>query len=167
MKIRAETGADHSALRVLNQTAFDSSAEANLVDALRAQATPCISLVADDAGEVVGHIMFSPATLSAAAGMPVMGLGPMAVLPQRQGQGIGSALLRAGLEHCRELGYEAVFVLGHAHFYPRFGFVAAREFGITSIYDVPDDVFMALELSPGSLAAKAGKMFYHPAFDTL
>ena len=91
----------------------------------------------------------------------------MAVIPERQREGVGSELLHAGLERCRHLGCQAVFVLGHPGFYARFGFVPASRFGITSAYDVPDDVFMALELEPRTLAGKAGKMHYHPAFDRL
>lgn len=167
MNIRAETSEDHAAIDAVNRAAFESGEEADLVVALRQQADPCISLVAETDGEVIGHIMFSPATLSADAEIRVMGLGPMAVTPQRQREGIGSALVRAGLEACRQLGYEAVFVLGHAQFYPRFGFQPASGYDISSTYDVPDDVFMALELEPGALSGKAGTMRYHRTFDGL
>ncbi|MCP4391408.1 MAG: N-acetyltransferase [Gammaproteobacteria bacterium] len=167
MKIRTETSEDHAAVDAVNRAAFESGEEADLVEVLRQQADPCISLVAEANGDVVGHIMFSPATLSADPETRVMGLGPMAVIPQLQRQGFGSALVRAGLEACRRLGYEAVFVLGHAQYYPRFGFLPASGYGISSTYDVPDDVFMALELEPGALLRKAGKMHYHRAFDAL
>lgn len=167
MKIRAESGNDHQVVHALNLAAFETPAEANLVEALRLQADPCVSLVAEDAGEIIGHILFSPATLSADQDLFVMGLGPMAVSPGRQREGVGSALLRAGLERCRQLGCQAVFVLGHPRYYPRFGFVPASRFDIVSVYDVPDDVFMALELEPGALAGKAGTMHYHHAFDGL
>jgi len=167
MKIRAEVERDREAVYALHRAAFESDAEADLVNALRLQADPHISLVAEEAGEIVGHVMFSPAALSADSEIRVAGLGPMAVSPGRQRQGIGSELLRAGLTACKKLGYQAVFVLGHPQYYPRFGFVPASRYGIRSIYDVPDEVFMALELTPAALTDKAGKMRYHPAFDGL
>ncbi len=167
MKIRTEVELDRNAIYALNRAAFESDAEADLVEALRLQADPHISLVAEEAGEIIGHIMFSPATLSSDSEIPVIGLGPMAVLPGRQHQGIGSALVQAGLEACKKLGYQAVFVLGHPQYYPRFGFVLASRYDISSVYDVPDEVFMAFELVPGALVGKAGEMHYHPAFEGL
>ena len=164
MEIRAEVEADRAAVRALNRAAFDSDAGADLVDALRKQADPCISLVAEEAGKIAGHIMFSPALVAADTNLRAMALGPMAVLPARQGKGIGTALVKAGLEQCQLAGCVAVFVLGHARYYPRFGFVPASRFGISSVYNVPDEVFMALELDPGALTDKAGKMHYHSAF---
>ena len=89
----------------------------------------------------------------------------MAVVPDRQRHGVGSALAEAGIAACREDGYEAVIVLGHPDYYPRFGFVPASRFGLRSEYDVPDDVFMALELTPGALHGRGpGTIRYHPAF---
>jgi len=167
MQIRAQSADDSSAVWQVNKAVFPTPAEAGLVERLRAEADPVVSLVADDDGAIIGHILFSPVRLSADPGFPAMGLAPMAVLPGRQGQGIGSALLRIGLDECSKLGCRAVFVLGHADYYPRFGFVPASRFGITSQYEVPDEVFMALELEPGALAGKAGGMHYHAAFDAL
>ena len=165
MQIRAEKNRDKAAVQALNRAAFGSNAEADLVDALRAQANPVISLVAVDDGAVIGHIMFSPATLSADPDARAIALGPMAVAPERQRQGIGSALVRAGLDECRRLGFQSVFVLGHPQYYPRFGFLPASRFAIASQYDVPDEVFMAMELEPGALSGRAGVMHYHKAFD--
>ena len=93
-----------------------------------------------------------------------MGLAPMAVAPDRQRSGVGSALVRAGLEACRERGASAVVVLGHAEYYTRFGFAPASRFGIASEYDVPDDVFLIVELEPGRLASASGTIRYHAAF---
>lgn len=167
MLIRAETETDWHAVYDVNAAAFATPAEAILVDALRAQARPVVSLVAEDDGEIVGHIMFSPVSLSAHPELEVMGLGPMAVAPRQQRQGIGSALVRAGLEQCRQQGFIAVVVLGHAGYYPRFGFSPASQFGITSDYDVPDEVFMAIELQTGALSGKHGRVKYHPAFNNV
>jgi len=167
VRIRAQSTDDDSAVWQVNKSAFPTPAEAGLVERLRAEADPVVSLVAEDDGAIVGHILFSPATLAADSNFIAFALGPMAVLPGRQRQGIGSALVRAGLDACAGLGGRAVFVLGHPDYYPRFGFLPASRFGIVSQFEVPDDVFMALELEPGALAGKAGSMRYHAAFDAL
>ena len=164
MRVRAEVPADLDAVRELNRAAFGGPDEARIVDAIRGAVSPIVSLVADDHGTVVGHILFSPVTLTSASHLPVMGLAPMAVLPAHQRQGIGSALVRAGLDACRALGAVGVVVVGHAAYYPRFGFVAASRFGLGCEYDVPDDVFMAVELAAGALAGHAGTVRYHAAF---
>jgi len=167
MHIRPERGADTPGIRTVNLTAFETPTEADLVDVLREQAEPIVSLVADDDNAIVGHILFSPVTLTAHPGLRIMGLAPMAVVPARQRQGIGSALIREGLEHCRRLGFGAVIVLGHAEYYPHFGFAPASRFGLGCEYDVPDEVFMALELYQGILQGKSGTIRYHPAFATV
>ena len=164
MQIRFETTTDIRVVHALNRAAFATRAEADLVDALRASAQPIVSLVADDAGTIVGHILFSPVTLTGHQNLRIMGLAPMAVDPARQRQGIGSALVRDGLDCCRQIGSAAVVVLGHAAFYPRFGFVPASRFGIACEYQVPDEVFMAMELEPGILVDRRGVIRYHAAF---
>lgn len=170
IRIRRERADDLGGVREVNLSAFETDLEANIVDALRAQASPLVSLVAvgkdvDHADEIVmGHILFSPVTLSSQPELPIMGLAPMAVIPARQRQGVGSDLVRAGIDACRDAGCVAVVVLGHADYYPRFGFVPASRFGLVSEYDVPDDVFMAMELTAGVLRGNAGTIRYHPAF---
>lgn len=164
--VRPETQKDRLAVHALNVSAFGGPGEARLVDELRAQAQPVISLVAEENGAIVGHIMFSPVSLESHPGL-LMGLAPMAVAPQRQRAGIGSALVRGGLEQCKELGASVAVVLGHPKFYPRFGFSPAASFGIASEYDVPEEAFMALELRPGALRGASGKVQYHPAFGNL
>lgn len=164
MRIRPEDPNDLAAVHAVNEAAFETSAEADLVDALRGKAQPLISLVAEVAGSIVGHILFSPVKLADESGHMLMGLGPMAVIPQHQRQGIGSALVREGLNRCAALGCDAVVVLGHPAYYPRFGFVPASRYGLSSEYDVPDDVFMIMELQPGSLRGISGEVSYDEAF---
>lgn len=167
MHIRDEEERDHAAVYALNAAAFETPAEARLVEALRARAHPVVSLVAEADGTVAGHILFSPVTVAEHPGSRIMGLAPMAVAPEHQRQGIGSSLVRAGLERCREIGFGAVVVLGHPGYYPRFGFQPASRFGLACPYDVPDDVFMATEIRPGYLHGVSGTAAYHPAFDEL
>lgn len=163
--VRSEEERDIEAVRAIHVAAFDTSAEADLVDVLRVRASPIVSLVAEDAdGAVVGHILFTPVTHAVVPDLMLMGLAPMAVAPDHQRGGVGSALIEAGVERCRELGAAAVIVLGHPEYYPRFGFEPATRFGIDSDYDVPDEVFMAMELESGSLSDKAGRVHYHEAF---
>ncbi len=122
--IRHETATDHEAIRHVNRTAFGQDAEARLVDVLRDGGYIRVSLVAEQAGRVVGHILFSdlPIITGAGAGtVPALALAPMVVLPELQNQGIGSALVQKGLDACRQHDHRIV-VLGHSHFYPRFGF---------------------------------------------
>jgi len=166
VRIRPESPIDVAAVHRINVKAFGSNVEADLVDALRREASPVISLVADDEGAVVGHVMFSPVSIDgeATGAPPLMGLAPVAVLPDRQRQGIGGALIREGLAACRLGRVAAVVLVGMPEYYPRFGFVPASRFGLRCAYDVPDDVFMAIELEPGTLAGRAGLVRYHPAF---
>lgn len=169
--VRDESEADWPTVRQINELAFERPNEASLVDALRAAAHPHVSLVAVENGEVVGHIFFSPVSIepedavsTIATTAMAMGLAPMAVLPRDQNRGIGSQLVREGLEACRRLGCEIVVVLGHPDYYPRFGFVPASRKGLRSEYDVPDEVFMAMELVPGALGGGRGVVKYHPEF---
>jgi putative acetyltransferase len=163
MHIRPETPSDDAAVRDINVAAFGRDTEARLVALLREQARPLVSLVAQEGRALVGHIMFSPVSLQGFTRL-MMGLAPMAVTPARQRQGIGSALVRAGLESCADIGAEAVVVLGHPDFYPRFGFLPAVRFGLGCEYDVPAEAFMAIELEPHALRGIAGTVSYHPAF---
>jgi putative acetyltransferase len=167
MRIRAEEPLDIEGIWAVNLAAFGRAAEADLVDALRDQAKPLISLVAEEDGAIFGHILFSPVTLDAHLEIRIMGLGPMAVVPARHRQGIGSGLARAGLDACKRLGVGAVVVVGHPTYYPRFGFTPASRFGLRCQYDVPDDAFMAMELNPDTLRYVAGTVKYHPAFDSV
>jgi putative acetyltransferase len=162
--IRDEQEADIPRVHELNSLAFEDETEANLVDALRETAQPVISLVATEDDTVVGHIMFTPVELSHSSSLTIIGLAPMAVTPDRQRCGIGSALVNEGLNRCTEMGAGAVVVLGHSAYYPRFGFVPASTMGIACEYDVPDEAFMVHELTPGYLAGATGTIKYHEAF---
>jgi len=164
MQIDKEREDDHAAVHALNAAAFETESEADLVDALRDQAEPLVSLVARERGEIVGHILLSPVRLANDSDGLIMGLAPMAVAEEMRGRGVGSALAQSGINACRELGAGAIVVLGHPDYYPRFGFRPASGFGLASEYDVPDDVFMALELVPGFLDGKQGTIKYHAAF---
>ena len=162
--IRPEQPADLAAIHLINDQAFGQPAEANLVDKLRANGKAVVSLVAVEDDQLVGHILFSEATIDA---VTIIGLAPLAVLPSYQKQGIGTWLTTAGIEACRVAGYTAMIVLGHPEYYPRFGFVPASRFGIKSEYDVRDEVFMALELQPGALANCSGVAKYQAEFNEL
>jgi putative acetyltransferase len=164
MRVRPEKRDDAVAIRRVNRSAFATPAEAKLVDALRARAKPLISLVAEKDKAVVGHILFSPVRLESKPQLRIMGLAPMAVQPEAQHSGIGSALVEAGLAQCREQDFDAVVVLGHPEYYPRFGFMPSTKFGFRSEYDVPENVFMAVELVKGALKGATGKATYHEAF---
>ena len=167
MIIRQERQGDVERIRDVNLAAFETSTEADLVDALRREATPLISVVAEDDADVIGHILFSPVTLASEPGLTLMGLAPMAVVPSKQRQGVGAALVREGLERCRELNVAAVVVLGHPQYYPRFGFVPAIRLSLRSEYDAPDDAFMVRELRDGALRGLLGTIRYHPVFGDL
>lgn len=164
LRIHPESAADQAAVRAVNIAAFETPAEADLVDALRTKAIQLVSLVAEVAGETAGHILFSPVSLAECPQVKLMGLGPMAVAPRHQRKGIGSSLVREGLSHCKQLGYQAVVVIGHAEYYPRFGFVPAAKFAIRSEFDVPENAFMIAELETGALQGKAGLIRYDEAF---
>ena len=164
MQIREEIPGDVDVIYEVNVLAFETTAEASLVDILRVSAKPCISQDAEDEGRVVGHIMFTPVTLTGYSELKIFGLAPMAVLPEYQHQGVGTALVKSGIEECLKHGSGAVVVLGHPDYYPRFGFRPSQDFSINSEYDVPAEVFMALELQPGYLSAASGTIKYHAAF---
>jgi putative acetyltransferase len=168
ISILHERPEDTNAIRFVLEEAFGQSNEADLVDALRHRGALTLTLVALRENEVVGHILFSPVTIeSPGSSFHAIGLGPMAVLPPYQGKGIGSRLVRAGLEQCRRAGHEIVVVLGHPDFYGRFGFVPTRHRGIHCEFDVPDDVFMIMELRQGALAGRGGLVKYQPEFKSV
>jgi putative acetyltransferase len=164
IEIRVERSDDVAAIRDVNERAFGSSAEARLVDQLRAANKAVISLVAQQGNQVVGHILFSPVTVTnAPESFRGAGLAPMSVLPEFQNQGIGSRLIRDGLIACRAAGYDVVVVLGHVGYYPRFGFAKATDCGLENEYDA-SDAFMVLELRQGALEPINGLVKFAPEF---
>jgi putative acetyltransferase len=163
--IRPETAADHDAMRHIDRLAFGQDTEARLVDALREGRFVRLSLVAEQGGQVIGHILFSDLPITTDAGtVPALALAPMAVLPAFQGKGIGSALVRRGLDECRRQGHQIVVVVGHPHFYPRFGFSPKLASALTSPFGGGDS-WMAVELVPGALDGLAGRVQYPPPFE--
>ncbi|MFC1904828.1 GNAT family N-acetyltransferase [Chloroflexota bacterium] len=163
--IRLETPEDAAAVRRLNEDAFGGTDEADIVDKLRSRQASTLSLVAADTDKIVGHILFSPVTIeSEGTGFEAIALAPMAVLTAYQKSGIGSQLVRVGLEECQRLGHEIVVVLGHPEYYPRFGFIPARPEGIDCEFEAPDEVWMILELHEGALAGRKGTVKFQPEF---
>ena len=165
MVIRPEKPKDIESIRNINKQAFRRENESRLVDKLRNRGVLTISLVAVWDSEVVGHIAFSPVVVaSETSGFTAIALAPMAVLPAHQRKGIGSRLVRAGLEECRRLGHEIVFLVGHPDYYPRFGFVPARPKGVDCEFEVPEEAWMILELREGALAGRRGIVKFEPEF---
>ena len=167
MLIRTEEPIDYALVHAVNVSAFETPAEANLVDLCRMRGKISLSLVATCAGSVTGHILFTPVTLEPQRDtLRGLGIGPVAILPERQRTGIGSRLIWAGLEFCRVQGYDFIVLLGDPGYYSRFGFTPARAFGLSSDYGDSDE-FQVLELRPGVLVGASGKVKYTPEFKEL
>ncbi|WP_420631372.1 GNAT family N-acetyltransferase [Candidatus Leptofilum sp.] len=163
--IRPETIEDTPAVYDVEAAAFGRPAEAELAKKLQQANVDTISLVALLDDELVGHILFSPVTVKDGEdAFTAVALGPVAVSPNHQNKGIGAELCRSGLAACQEAGYELAFVLGHSDYYPRFGFMSSAPHGLHCQFDVPDEAFMVLELTPGALQNKHGIVYYHPLF---
>jgi len=165
--IRKESKQDFAAITSVNDLAFKSPAEGHIIEHIRAACEDIISLVAVDQGKVVGHIFFSPVTVTDNdKTIKGMGLGPMAVLPEYQNLGIGSRLVNAGLEEVHRLNFSFVIVLGHPHYYPRFGFEQASAHGLSSQWDgIPDEAFMVMILDELVMANLTGVVYYRSEFN--
>jgi putative acetyltransferase len=158
--IRNETDKDHSAVEQIHKAAFRTDAESTVVNAIRANGNAVISLAAVVENNIVGHILFSPVSTHPPAPEKGLGLAPVVVLPEFHSQGIGSALIRAGLEECRRLSFDYAVVLGAPKYYMRFGFEKASLFGLQNEYGV-DDEFMVIKFK--ALPA-GGLVKYTPEF---
>lgn len=167
--IRPEQPALIPAIQQVEQAAFGREDEAQLVETLRdtPEFNPKLSLMALYDGQVVGHVLFSPMQLDGAAHLTLFGLGPLAVLPDYQKQGIGSALCYEGIEICRKLRADAVFVLGDPAYYRRFGFRPTTGTGIHNKFDPSGKAFQMLLLNPIALDDMGGEVNYHRAFDAV
>ncbi|MEO1369056.1 MAG: N-acetyltransferase [Acidobacteriota bacterium] len=163
LTLRDSVEADRAAIRRVHLDAFPGPAEADLVDRLLDGCPERISCVALDGDEIVGHILFTPAT--ADGGAQGLGLAPLAVLTSHQRSGVGAALTELGLDLARRAGYPFVVVLGHPEYYPRFGFRPASRFGVECPYpDVPDDAFMLLVFDDDRAPELSGVVRYRPEF---
>lgn len=168
MDIRTEKLEDIEAIRQVNMVAFGRETEANLVDRLRGIAST-FSCVAVQSDRIVGHLLFSPVAVAGncSSNLSILGLAPVAVLPDYQRLGMGSLLIREGLKECVRSGFQAVVVLGNPDFYSRFGFIPASRKSLGCEYDVPDEAFMVLELESGALQDCSGMVKYRSEFRIL
>jgi putative acetyltransferase len=167
IRVRLERSEDIPQVRTVNLEAFEQPFEADLVDKLRRSCREAIFLVAEDDGDIVGHIAFTQVVIEGQkARIEGMGLAPMAVLPGRQRQGIGSKLVGEGLDILRKRGCPFVIVLGHPQYYPRFGFEPASRYNIKCQWQgIPDEVFMILVLDQSTMQTSSGVAYYRDEFN--
>jgi putative acetyltransferase len=165
--LRDERRDDVEAIFRLHAAAFESDAEARLVDALRAAGALTLSLVAVDGDAIVGHVAFSPVTITDERGLAHHGVGlaPMAVAPSRQREGIGGRLIDEGLRRLRDRRF--CVVLGHPALYTRHGFVRASTRAVRWDRPAPDEAFMIRALADGGLDGVAGVARYRPEFEAV
>ena len=175
--IRPAEDTDREAVRQVLLAAFEESGEGEdiveLVDAVVADRhhIPALELVAEENGEIVGHVLFSRAEIeeplpgTIANRTPAVLLAPLGVHPDHQNAGIGSRLVREGLEHAHALGEHIALVLGHPIYYSRFGFSEALPRGIRAPHDVPSEAWMVVELESAALQDVLGTATLLPAFD--
>lgn len=166
--ITPEKEKDYEHIKKVNDLAFNQINEGQLVDKLRN--TPCfvreLSLVAKYEDEIIGYALFYPITIKKdSRTCDSLSLGPVSVLPKYQNKGIGSKLIKTGLEIARKLGFRPVIVIGHPEFYPRFAFEKASKWRIVSPYPVPEGAFLAKELVASGLEGCDGAAQYPVEFD--
>lgn len=168
MLIRSESSSDYVGISRVNDEAFGQPNEGKLVADLRKNPkfVSDLSLVAEKDGQIVGHILLFPISISTPSGsVDSLSLAPVAVLPPYQKQGIGGTLIRAGLDEAEQLGYTSVIVVGHPEYYPMFGFKPASQWNIRCPYDAPDEAFMAIELVENSLDIGGGMAEFPSEYD--
>ncbi len=170
VEIRREEACDFPAVYNINSSAFDRKEEARLVDRLRLSDAfiPDLSLVATFNAKVVGHILFTKIDIeNNDAKVESLAMAPIAVSPDMQRKGIGSKLIRYGLERAKQLGYRSVIVLGHADYYPRYGFEPTTKWQIKAPFNVPANAFMGVELVDGGLSDVKGTVRYAREFEEI
>ncbi len=165
MVFRPEQSHEAEAIHAVERDAFGRAAEADLVDQIRANDGVTLSLVAADDDEIVGHVLFSPVMISSETGeFHALGMGPVAVRPDWQKQGIGTGMILASLDILRRQGAEIVVVEGDPGYYAHFGFEDASRYGLSCEFNPPPGCFMILELRAGALAGRTGTVYYLPEF---
>lgn len=167
IKIREERKADYDAIRIVNDQAFGTLVEGNIIEKLRKACQETFSLVAVLDERIVGHIFFSPVTIDNEEKQVIgMGLAPMAVLPELQNQGIGSLLVKEGLRRIKETDCPFIIVIGHIEYYPRFGFERASKYGLKCQWDgVPDEAVMILWFNQSMIDHVSGVAKYRDEFN--
>lgn len=167
MHIRQEQPEDFQAIRTINEKAFGRPEEANIIEKLRSNCPDILSLVAVCEDRIVGHILFSPAVIETDNGLiEGMGLAPMAVLTEYQNQGIGSSLVKSGIDILRKRACPFIIVLGHPEYYPRFGFEQAFVYGLKCQWQgVPDEAFMVIFFDETLKQSASGIARYRDEFD--
>ena len=166
MTIRQEKPEDIDEIHALNELAFGQPLEADIIDTIRNNCEEILSLIAIEGGKIAGHILFSPAVIKGPDGESRgMGLAPMAVSPERQRKGIGTLLVRTGIEQLKKAQCPFIIVLGHPEYYPRFGFERASLYGVTCQWEgIPDEAFMILWLDRSKAAAVSSRATYRDEF---
>lgn len=165
MVIRKEEERDFESITAVHHAAFEKEHEAEIVLKSRQLGELAVSLVAEVDGQIVGHALYSTVRLVRENGEETaVALGPIGVLPEFQKQGIGAHLITKGNTFCFEAGHNLIFVLGHASYYPKFGFAPTAPYGITCEYDVPPEAFMVVARTPDGLDGHCGTVYYGNAF---
>jgi putative acetyltransferase len=163
-EVRRETIADRPGVRAVEVAAFGHDTEADIVAAVRIASKAYRGFVVEVDFRILGHAVLTEVTLEPDSAAKGLGLAPVAVLPDHQGMGIGSALVRAALDEARHSGAVFAVVLGEPAYYRRFGFRPAAAFGLRSAYDEAGDAFQAVELTPGALRDVYGLVRFRPEF---
>ncbi|TET36803.1 MAG: N-acetyltransferase [Planctomycetota bacterium] len=163
-KVRRETNTDVEAVREINTLAFEGPSEARIVDSLRKNCSDILPLVAEVDGKIVGHILFSPAVIEIGGNkINGMGLAPMSVLSEYRNKGVGGELINAGIKALKDT-CPFIIVLGHADYYPRFGFERASKYGIRCEWEAPDEAFMIIVFDKEKMKGVKGTAKYRPEF---
>ncbi len=165
--IRKEEEKDHKQIYEVNKLAFQQENESKLIEKIRKSENfiPELSIVAEIDNRIVGHILFSKIKIIGDSDYESLALAPMAVIPEFQKRGIGSELIKKGIDKAKELGFDSIIVLGHKEYYPKFGFQRASKWNIKCPFEVPDDVFMAIELTEKAFEGAAGTVEYPDEFN--